>query len=128
MQVAADADIFVKSLNDNVHKNKAKELEVYMYVEHARNESLLDQAVARCYVPWGVPVSALLCTRLTDSCLRPAADSIASSLLLGVSAAGFFGTTSLKEGPFMQMAIVSFCISTFAYMSTAIMSAIFLLP
>jgi hypothetical protein len=30
MHVAATADIFVKSLNDSMHKNKAKELEVYM--------------------------------------------------------------------------------------------------
>ena len=65
---------------------------------------------------------------LGTSRLLPILDSIASSLLLGVSGAGFFGTTGLQPGPFREMAIVSFCISTFAYMSTAIMSAVFLIP
>ena len=43
MHAAVTADIFVKSLNDNMHKNKAKELEVYMYV-HDGDRTRLGRA------------------------------------------------------------------------------------
>ena len=85
MSVAADAEVFVKVMNDNMHKNKCKELEVQVIV---------------------------------------------SSLLLGVAGAGLFGVSSLpEEHSFMKtLTMVAFCISTFSFMASAMISTAFLLP